>query len=135
MSVFNCFVHGPFMYTQYFFNQGSSEWNLPWLTGAMFHSMACCSETFTFEFFHNAQSWQCWNSRTISNGNKLEVVTNRINFTANLHLSWCIKIEVTDNYIHLIFEVMPTLPTLCIAGKFNSWPACSSLFHFPLNTA
>ena len=40
------------------------------------------------------QSWQCWHSRTTSNGTRLEVVTNGINFTTNLHLSWCFKLKV-----------------------------------------
>ena len=40
-----------------------------------------------FGFSRSTHSWQSWHFCITSKENKLEVVTNGINFTANLHLS------------------------------------------------
>ena len=38
------------------------------------------------QLFHYMQSWQCRHFCTTSNENELEVVANKVNFNANLHL-------------------------------------------------
>ena len=59
------------------------------------------------EFSRNTQSWQCWYFCITSNANKLEVVNNGINFNEKFTFAmmFYIKIEVIDNYIHLILKV------------------------------
>ena len=64
----------------------------------------CCA----VEFSRNTQSWQLWHFCRTSNGNELLIVTSRINFNANLHLTWCFEskfMSLTDNCIYLNFQI------------------------------
>ena len=57
------------------------------LTGFVMRTSYKNIRTYLVELPCINESWQCWHLRTTSDGNELEVVTNGINFTANVHLS------------------------------------------------
>ena len=58
---------------------------------------SCMASTYnnatTSEFSRNTQSWQCWHFCKTFKGNKLGMVTSRINLNVNLHLLWGFEIK------------------------------------------
>ena len=47
----------------------------------------------SFPAIHKVGKW--WHFCTTSDEDKLKVFTNRINFTANLHLPWCFELKLS----------------------------------------
>ena len=65
-------------------------------------------------------------SCTTSNENKLEVGTNEVNITTNVHLSRCFELKLRQVLTISIkfsnlkqLKKIPTLLTLCITGKLD----------------